>query len=74
MYAYLTAASDNRIVRFRLGGQVRNVLTGLQKSGIHNGGRIHFGPDGKLYAGVGDAANTRRSRRTRARATARSCA
>ena len=58
VYAYLTASGDNRIVRFRLGGQVRNVLTGLQKSGIHNGGRIHFGPDGKLYAGVGDAANS----------------
>ena len=58
VYAYLTAASDNRIVRFRLGGKVRNVVTGLQKAGIHNGGRIAFGPDGKLYAGVGDAGNT----------------
>jgi len=55
VYAYLTAASDNRIVRFRLGGQVRTVLTGLQKAGIHNGGRIAFGPDGMLYAIVGDA-------------------
>jgi glucose/arabinose dehydrogenase len=58
VYAYLTAAADNRIVRFRLGGRVRNVVTGLQKAGIHNGGRIAFGPDGKLYAGVGDAGNT----------------
>lgn len=58
VYAYLTSSSDNRIVRFRLGGQVRTVLSGLAAAGIHNGGRIHFGPDGKLYAGVGDAANT----------------
>ena len=58
VFAYLTAAADNRIVRFRLGGRVRTVLTGLQKAGIHNGGRIAFGPDGKLYAGVGDAGNT----------------
>jgi glucose/arabinose dehydrogenase len=58
VYAYLTAASDNRIVRFRLGGQVRPVLTGLQKAANHNGGRIAFGPDGKLYAGVGDAGNS----------------
>ena len=57
VHAYLTAPGDNRIVRFRLGGRVRNVLTGLQKAGIHNGGRIHFGPDGRLYAGVGDAGN-----------------
>ena len=59
VYAYFTSDADNRIVRFKLGGQVRDVLTGLQKAGIHNGGRIAFGPDGKLYAGVGDAGQHR---------------
>jgi glucose/arabinose dehydrogenase len=58
VYAYFTSDTDNRIVRFRLGGRVRTVLTGIAAAGIHNGGRIAFGPDGKLYAGVGDAANT----------------
>ncbi|HEX6022140.1 MAG TPA: PQQ-dependent sugar dehydrogenase [Solirubrobacter sp.] len=57
VYAYFTSSSDNRIVRFRLGGRVRTVLTGLRAAGIHNGGRIAFGPDGKLYVGVGDAGN-----------------
>jgi glucose/arabinose dehydrogenase len=56
VYAYLTAQGDNRIVRFRLGGgQVEVLLEGIPKAGIHNGGRIAFGPDGMLYAGTGDA-------------------
>ena len=58
VYAYFTSGGDNRIVRFRLGGRVRPILTGLERSGIHNGGRIMFGPDGKLYAGVGDAGDS----------------
>ena len=55
VYAYFTGRSDNRIVRFRLSGGVRPVLTGLRRGTIHDGGRIAFGPDGKLYAGVGEA-------------------
>lgn len=56
VYAYYTTATDNRIVRFRLGEQPEEVLTGIPAGEIHNGGRIAFGPDGMLYAGTGDAA------------------
>jgi glucose/arabinose dehydrogenase len=57
VYAYLSTQGDNRIVRFRLGGgQLQVLLEGIPRAGIHNGGRIAFGPDGMLYAGTGDAA------------------
>ncbi|HMM82217.1 MAG TPA: PQQ-dependent sugar dehydrogenase [Terrimesophilobacter sp.] len=69
LYAYYTTANDNRIVRmpllgspgdYRLGTQ-QAILTGLARAGNHNGGRIAFGPDGTLYATVGDAGQPSRS-------------
>ncbi|GAA3917002.1 PQQ-dependent sugar dehydrogenase [Actinoplanes auranticolor] len=56
IYAYHTASDDNRIVRFKLGGGAPEVIfDGIGKAGIHNGGRIAFGPDKMLYVGTGDA-------------------
>ncbi|WP_199752894.1 sorbosone dehydrogenase family protein [Actinoplanes sp. ATCC 53533] len=56
VYAYYTAEDDNRIVRFKIdGGAPEVIFDGIDKAGIHNGGRIAFGPDKMLYVGTGDA-------------------
>ena len=65
LYAYLTTADDNRVVRMPLTGAPGSyaigaptpVLTGIPKAGNHDGGRIAFGPDGMLYITAGDASN-----------------
>ncbi|GAA1029699.1 PQQ-dependent sugar dehydrogenase [Virgisporangium ochraceum] len=63
LYAYYTTADDNRIVRLRpgAGGSPEVLVTGIPAAGIHNGGRLEFGPDGSLYAGTGDADRTSRA-------------
>jgi glucose/arabinose dehydrogenase len=55
VYVYYSTAGDNRIARMRLGRPPEPIVTGIPRSGIHNGGRLVFGPDGFLYAGTGDA-------------------
>ena len=57
IYVYFTTATDNRIARLRLSAPATQtpILTGLARATIHDGGRIAFGPDRMLYAGVGDA-------------------
>jgi len=65
LYAYLTTADDNRVVRMPLSGATGSyaigaptpVITGIPKAGNHDGGRIAFGPDGMLYITAGDASN-----------------
>ncbi|WP_144711638.1 sorbosone dehydrogenase family protein [Curtobacterium pusillum] len=63
LYVYSTADGGNRIQRYdltgsagsyRLGGAT-TIIDGLPANSFHNGGRIAFGPDGMLYASVGDA-------------------
>jgi len=64
VYFYYTVANPlhNRIIRVAANGDVAGSpqtifdLPGLGATN-HNGGAIHFGPDGKLYVGVGENAN-----------------
>lgn len=61
VYVYYTVSGEtmNRVSRFTNSGggcSEAIVLDGLPVSGIHNGGIINFGPDGKLYVVIGDVA------------------
>ena len=68
VYVYYTAttpAIHNRVSRFTANGDVAVAgsevvlleLNNLSSATNHNGGAMHFGPDGKLYIAVGENAN-----------------
>jgi glucose/arabinose dehydrogenase len=68
VYIYYTATTPtihNRISRFTASGDVALAgsetivmdLPNLSTATNHNGGALHFGPDGNLYVAVGDNAN-----------------
>jgi glucose/arabinose dehydrogenase len=54
LYAFMSTASDNRVVRFPLGGTPNPVLTGIPRGETDNGGALLFGADGTLFVGTGD--------------------
>ena len=60
VYLYRTTGSGNEVARYRLEGdrltEEATVADGIEAAAIHDGGRIHFGPDDRLYISTGDAA------------------
>ena len=72
LYVYYTAstpATHNRVSRFKANGDVALAgsetvlfdLDNLSAATNHNGGALHFGPDGKLYLAAGENANRNNS-------------
>jgi glucose/arabinose dehydrogenase len=63
VYAYLSTADDNRVVRMpyeggRL-GTARPILTGIPNGFIHDGGRLLFAADGNLFVSTGETGEGR---------------
>jgi len=57
VFAYVTTATDNRVVRFAKGQAAKPVLTGIPKGATGNRGTISADNRGALLVATGDAGN-----------------
>lgn len=59
VYLYRTADTGNEVVRYRFRDNrledEKVIVDGIAAGAIHDGGRIHFGPDERLYFTSGEA-------------------
>ncbi|MFL5731959.1 MAG: PQQ-dependent sugar dehydrogenase [Chloroflexia bacterium] len=76
IYIYYTqgsscGATENRVARFvennGVGSNSVDIFSSPQTAGNHDGGNIHFGPDGKLYVSIGENATPANSQDVTAR-------
>ncbi|GGM36280.1 glucose dehydrogenase [Longimycelium tulufanense] len=57
VYAYVTTAEDNRVVRFAPGDKAKPILTGIPRGGNGNRGALASDRQGALLVATGDAGN-----------------
>jgi glucose/arabinose dehydrogenase len=55
LYAYISTAADNRVVRIASGEPAKPVLTGIPHGATNNGGALSADVDGSLLVATGDA-------------------
>jgi glucose/arabinose dehydrogenase len=57
IYAYVSTATDNRVIRIASGDPPKAIFTGIPHGPTHNGGRLAFDAERSLYVGTGDTGN-----------------
>lgn len=57
IYAYVTTAADNRVVRIAPGDTAKEVLAGIPRGSTGNGGSLEFSSPDELMVLTGDAGN-----------------